>query len=109
MMIGGAGIPLGLRGRTSNAMALQAGTSFLRPAGRYLVAAGPYSSVQFLDPVTNIWRNIGANGTANPIIVEADGANWRIANLTGCAIGALITNVGATGATTGIGATATNM
>ncbi len=108
MMIAGAGIPLGLRGKNTNALSLQAGMSFIIPAGRYLVGLGLYTSLQFLDPVTNIWRNNGAVGPGGgpPVIVESDGANWRLANTTGCAVGATITTANATGCTTGIGTTA---
>lgn len=106
--LGGAGIPLGLRGQATNAVTLQAGTTYIIPAGNYLLSLGAYTFLQMLDPVTNIWRTVTAGGP-DVKLVQSDGANWRLANLTGCAVAAIITNAGATGATTGIGATATAM
>lgn len=105
-MLGGAGIPLGLRGRTSNAITLPPGTTYIIPAGNYVLGLGAYTSLQFLDPVTNIWRTAADADVGNPTSIMADGANQRLANLTGCAVGALITTAAMTGCTTGIGTTA---
>lgn len=106
-MIAGAGIGLGLRGKQSNAITLPPGTTYLVPAGNYFLNLGPYTLLQYLDPVTGIWRTqlpAGAQATVN-----LDGANQRLANLTGCAVASVITTNSATGALTGIGATATNI
>ena len=45
MMLGGAGIGLGLRGKTSNAVTLFPGDSYIIPAGNYQVNLGPYTSL----------------------------------------------------------------
>jgi hypothetical protein len=108
MMLGGNGIPLGLRGKATNAIGVPAGTTYTLPAGNFMVALGQYTSLQWLDPVTGTWRNTGNAPLVNKM-VASDGANYRLANLTGCPVGALITTGLATGATTGVGATATAM
>jgi len=121
--IGGVGIPLNLTGaiggplpqgtsfaptKGSNAITLSASEVFALPAGTYLIAAGPYTSIQFLDPVENNWRTINAANSLMPITVDSDGGNYRLANLTGTPIGALITNSGSA-YTNGIGTTATGL
>src|SRR5262249_59919089 len=92
----------------SNALHLPAGGTFVVPAGTFYIAPGPVTSLQFLDPVTQIWRAIGATPWAGGFNVDSDGGNYRLANLTGCAIGALITNAG-TGLTNGVGTAATGL
>jgi hypothetical protein len=121
--IGGAGIPLNLVNalgaplpigisfsptRGTNAVTLAASEVFVLPAGTYLIAPGQYSSIQFLDPVVGVWRTIDASVSGFPSLVDSDGGNIRIANLTGTAVGALITNSGSS-YTNGIGSTATGL
>jgi hypothetical protein len=131
--IGGGGFPLNLNGafasqlpllnlqqtasaaqftagavQANNIVSLPAGGSFLLPAGTFYIEPGPVTSLQFLDPVTQIWRTINSTPLAGGFNVDADGGNVRLANLTGCPIGALITNAG-TALTNGIGTTATGM
>lgn len=106
--LGGPGIGLGLRGQANNAITLPAGVSYIIPSGNYLVSLGAYTVLQFLDPVTGIFRTMYGPGP-DVKLIASDGANWRLANLTGCPVGAVITNAGATGGTTGIGNTATSM
>ncbi len=67
--------------------------------GQYLVGLGPYSVLQMFDSVLQVWRNIQWAGNT-PITISSDGQNFRISNLTGCPVGALITNAG-TGLTNG--------
>jgi len=58
--------------------------------GQYLVNLGPYSSLQMFDSTQQIWRNVpAANGT--PIFFSSDGTNYRLANTTGCPVGAIVT------------------
>jgi hypothetical protein len=71
-------------------------------AGFYLVELSHNHSIQIKDPVSGIWLGIGSNmgggpskdgiATARPIY--SDGVNVRIANQTGCPVGALLTNAG---------------
>lgn len=109
--IGGSGIALGLSGSIgsrvtspttgltnplggSNAVTLTAARTQIIPAGTFWVAPGPYTSLQWKDPVTGAWRTINASPTTVPYSLDSDGANFRLANLTGTPIGALITNAG---------------
>lgn len=68
-------------------------------SGQYQVGLGPYSVLQTFDSVLQVWRTIQLAGGA-PILISSDGQNFRISNLTGTPIGALITNAG-TGLTNG--------
>ncbi len=117
MALGGSGIALGLRGQPvpsspnsgTNAVSMPAGKIFNLPAGNWYLTLGPYTSLQFLDPVSGLWRTTGANASLAPQYVVSDGGNYRIANLTGCPVGAIITTALATGATTGIGSAVNGM
>lgn len=71
---------------------LAAGETQLIPAGQFTIKPGVYTSIQLKDPVSGIWRNYSGAGAARQI--SSDGVNYRLANLTGCAIGAIVTNVG---------------
>jgi hypothetical protein len=120
--IGGAGIPLSVAGGLvpnfsgsppvaagfSNVITLSASETWLIAPGTYACAPGPYTCLQWLDPVQNAWRNVGADNGGVPLLIDSDGASFRLANLTGTPIGALITNAGS-GYTNGIGAAATGL
>lgn len=101
-MFGQVGIPLSLKGLLANEQRLQAGQSMMIPAGGWHVAVGPYSVVQFLDPVSQLWKSLRAAAGNNQIKINSDGGNFRIANFSGCAAGALITAAGS-GYPNGIG------
>ena len=120
--IGGAGIPLNLSSGLipnysgappvaagfTNVLTLLPSNTFVLPGGTYMVGPGPYTSLQWFDPGLNQWRTVNAdNGYVN-LIIDSDGANFRLANLTGTPVGALITNAG-TGYTNGIGSAATGL
>lgn len=65
-------------------------------SGQYLVQLGPYSVLQLYDPGLNYWRNLNVQ-PGEVVTVSSDGTNFRIANTTGTAIGALITAAGSGG------------
>jgi hypothetical protein len=92
LILGGQGVSLSLRGLPSNVFALEGGQSWLIPAGAFEIRLGKYTNLQEFDPVTDIWRNIGDWGVSRR--VNSDGVNLRVANQTGCTVGALITNAG---------------
>jgi hypothetical protein len=71
----------------------------LLPAGNLLVQAGPYSDVQYYDPVSLLWRNFSP-ADSSPTLIASDGTNYRLANLSGCPVGAVITTAGTTISTT---------
>lgn len=82
-------------GGATNIVVLAPGEALPIRAGRFMVDAGKYGSIQYLDPVTNVWTLLrsGANGSQT-MNVWSDGFNARVANLTGCAIAAVVTNGG---------------
>jgi hypothetical protein len=87
--IGGAGINL----QSSNNISLGAGELYVIPSGTYVVQPGPFTFLQWFDPVAQLWRSV-TNQIGRPSLVNSDGANWRLANLTGCAVGAVVTTAG---------------
>ena len=61
----------------------------------YLVNVSKYHTLQFYDPITTTWRAVGsANEGSFVETVWSDGNNYRIANQSGCPVGALLTNAG---------------
>lgn len=74
-------------------LSLAAGSAFVIPAGQYVVHTGPYTFIQYLDPVLGCWRTMDET-PGTPRYITSDGASWRVVNLSGCAVGAFITNVG---------------
>lgn len=97
---GGSGIGLmtnpvvaGTNNTSINEVTLQAGLMKILPPGQLLVTPGPVTMIQFKDPITNLWRSFG-QGSNSAKYISSDGGNFRLANLTGCAIGAYVTNVG---------------
>ncbi len=101
--IGAVGQLLGLRGLKSSHVTLQAGATRTIPAGNFVAVPGPYTFVQVLDPITGVWRNMNQVGNT-PQFIESDGVNFRLANQTGCCVGAVV-NVGGTsyvGGATGV-------
>lgn len=92
----GANIPGGIpqyANQAAGPISLPAGASELIPAGQFMVQPGPYSFLQAKDPVTGTWCTLGT-ATHGARTILSDGQNFRIANLSGCAVGAFITNVG---------------
>lgn len=77
----------------TNRLALAAGERFHFPAGQFQVTPGPYTMIQTRDPITGIWVDF-PTAINSPTYISSDGGNWRLSNLTGCAIGAVVTNVG---------------
>lgn len=72
---------------------LMPGQVFVIPGGTWLCSPGRYTLIQWFDTNSQRWRNY-TNQPGQSSIVDSDGTNMRLANLTGCPIGALITNVG---------------
>jgi hypothetical protein len=93
---GGQGVPPSGRGLICNALALPAGAVWQpTTAGAFAAKPGRYTSLQIFDPVMQAWRNIGGGPVdATMSFVNIDGINWRFANQTGCAVGALLTTAG---------------
>lgn len=71
---------------------LNPGEAIPIPAGEWLIQAGLYCIVQYLDPITTAWRVMPTAGINNGVrYVSSDGFNFRIANMTGCIVGAIVT------------------
>ncbi len=62
-------------------------------AGWFWLKPGRYTDIQILDPVALIWRGIGDDSNAQRLMY-CDGANVRLANQSGCAVGATVTTAG---------------
>lgn len=89
----GAGLPTTLGPSTTNLESLAAGQTRLLPAGPLAVNLGFFSVIQVWDPVLNTWR-ITPRPAGGWTFLESDGVNQRIANLTGCCVGAIVTTAG---------------
>src|SRR5579863_7331096 len=89
----GSNIPLSLLGQKTNTISLAGCSGYTIPAGMFLVGTGPSTVIQFLDPITNVYRNLAGSQGAQKLI-RSDGFNYRIFNVTGGAAGALVTNAG---------------
>lgn len=90
---GGQGVTGSLRGQATNVFALEAGQCALIPSGTWFLQPGPYCSYQEYDIITGIWRSIGDDTTSDRF-VRSDGNNFRVANQSGCVVGAYLTNKG---------------
>lgn len=94
LVFGGSGVSSTLRGQPSNSITLEAGQCQLIPPGTWNVGLGQYSTLQEFDIITGAWRTCSAQVGDSMAWVDSDGNNWRVANLTGCVVGCLLTNGG---------------
>lgn len=79
----------------SNRQGLAPGQCLVIPAGEWMVHAGSYCVIQWLDPVTGVWAMGPAAGwMGSPVYVRSDGFSVRVANLTGCPVSASIASYG---------------
>jgi hypothetical protein len=74
---------------------LSPGDAIPIPAGSntYIYDLGAYSVFQWQDPITGTWRGF-ASARSGTLQTDSNGVNLRVANLTGCPIGADIPNGG---------------
>jgi hypothetical protein len=96
IQFGGPGVVPNLGSLVSTEVSLQAGAVYLLPSGRWAVRSGKtVNTLQEYDPISQFFRNIGgADYGGSHRVVYSDGANYRIANQSGCAVGALLTTAG---------------
>jgi hypothetical protein len=80
---------------------LTSGGTYVIPSGQYQVVPGQYTFFQWYDPISQIWRPYQTPAQSDSYTISSDGNNYRLANLTGTVVGAVITNAG-TGYTNGI-------
>jgi hypothetical protein len=93
----------GVRSSVYNAIpiSLTSGQPYTVPSGQWQVLLGPYTAIQWFDPASQIWRNLENTAQVPTVLLSSDGTNYRILNITGTVVGAVITNAG-TGYTNGI-------
>ena len=72
---------------------LAPGQAIAVPAGSWLLNPGPYSVIQYMDPISNVWRGL-SSALVKSVPVISDGFNYRVANLTGCPVSAVVTTGG---------------
>lgn len=86
---------------------LPSGASYNLPPGDFAVTPGSQTNLQWFDPNLLGWRGLQAPGGTFDYI-SSDGCNYRLVNLSGVCVGALVTNPGS-GGTNGIGPAATGV
>ena len=91
LIFGGSGVG---SGRNSTTINMQAGSSYLIPAGTWFLDLGPYTDYQVYDTQTGSWRTPGVSGPQT-FWVSSDGVNHRLVIQTGCVVGATVTSGGA--------------
>lgn len=80
---------------------LPSGGLYTIPSGTWQVVPGDYTFLQWYDPVTALWLPLSGTLNSVPTLISSDGFNYRLANLTGTVVGAVVT-AGGTGYTNGI-------
>ena len=78
---------------SNNYQSLAPGDALTIPAGDSWIDPGSVGVLQYQDPVTGIWRGLESS-RAQYQLVKSDGFSWRIANLTGCPVAAIVQNGG---------------
>ena len=86
-LVGGGNFP------PQNILSVAPGQAFPVPSGTWIVATGKYTLFQELDPVSGIWLPLRTS-PGQPLQVKSDGQNYRIANLTGCPVCAVVSGAG---------------
>lgn len=82
-------------------VALPTGGVFNVPSGNYLVVPGAFTFLQWFDAITQTWRTMTTPTWSQSLAITSDGYNYRLANMTGTVVGAVVTN-GGTGYTNGV-------
>jgi hypothetical protein len=75
-------------------LSLLSGQVYNIPNGEYLVQPGPYTFLQYYDPVIQQWRNFSGPFNQPVNIAAGDGVNYRLFNATGTVVGGVVTNGG---------------
>lgn len=75
-------------------LVLQAGATWTIPAGNFLITSlSGLSTIQQYDPISDTWRPVGSAALA-PHYIQSEGNNYRVANQSGCMVGAYVTAKG---------------
>ena len=99
VLVGGNNLP------PQSFITLAAGQAIPIPSGTWIVTTGRYTFPQELDPVSGIWIPLRTLPGV-PFQIKSDGQNYRIANLTGCPINAIVSGAGSGYPTVGTTVTA---
>lgn len=76
-------------------LTLNAGDMIPIPAGNWGVGLGLYCVLEWLDPITSVWKIMASAAWQSGLIyIKSDGFNYRIANRTGCPIAGVVTAPG---------------
>lgn len=79
----------------TNRLALAPGQSWVVPRGDWHVSLGFYLVLQQLDPITGSWAMSSSSAYHRGLnLVRSDGFNMRVANMTGCPVGAGVAALG---------------
>lgn len=79
----------------NGSISLAPGCAIPIPAGDWYISLGMYCVLQYLNPITGIWTNGPTAAWAGGVrFIKSDGSTVRIANLTACPVGAVVTNAG---------------
>lgn len=79
----------------TNRITLASGGVYPLPVGTWATRLGNYISLQQWDPVSAFWVKVGGGHNNGGVeYAYSDGNNYRLANQTGCAVGALLTAAG---------------
>lgn len=77
----------------TNIVTMSPGDTIALPAGSWMVDPGSYALVQWVDPVTGVWRTVSADRNQSQW-VKSDGFNFRVANLLGTPVAAIVAGGG---------------
>lgn len=95
LFFGGQGVNPDLQGLVTNVVTLPAGAVYELPNNWFQCRTGRYTTIQEFDPIIGAYRSPGAGSTnATTERIKGDGNNYRLANQTGCVVGALLTVAG---------------
>lgn len=80
----------------TNRICLSPGDALIVPRGDWYIDLGMYCVLQHMDPILGVWTITTTGGWSGPFRLGSDGFNWRVANLLGCPVGAVVLNIGTT-------------
>jgi hypothetical protein len=73
---------------------LRSGEAQIIPNGDWIIQPGAYTTLQYYDPVGQVWRSFGPSNSECPTIISSDGTNYRFFNISGTVVGGVVTNGG---------------
>lgn len=90
LVFGGSGVG---SGRNPLTMEFLAGDTYLLPSGTWALNLGLYTEYEQYDQQTLTWR-VPGDSAGRCKWVDSDGVNSRLANVSGCVVGATVTSGG---------------